>query len=108
MALPQKIKSQTALWPSNSTSENLSEESQNTSSKEYMHPYVHCSVTYNSHDLEAAEVDKKAMVHLYNRILPGHQKEGHLTLCNTIVGHYAKWNKSEKCKYHIISLLGGI
>ena len=29
---------------------------QNTNLKEYMHPYVHCSVIYNSQDLEAAQV----------------------------------------------------
>ena len=32
---------------------NISEETQNTNSKEYMHPYVHCSVIYNPQDLEA-------------------------------------------------------
>ena len=24
-----------------------------TNSKKYMHPYVHCSITYNNHDMEA-------------------------------------------------------
>ena len=54
--LPQKIKNGTALWPSNSNSENIPKEIQNTNSKEYMHPYVHCSIIYNSQDLEAAQV----------------------------------------------------
>ena len=40
------------FWTSNSTSGNLSEETQNTNLKEYMHPYVYCSIIYNSHDLE--------------------------------------------------------
>ena len=35
---PQKIKKETALWPSDSTSGNISEKTQNTDSKEYMHP----------------------------------------------------------------------
>ena len=56
MKLPQKIKNGTALWPCDSTSGNLFEESQDTNLKEYMHPYVPCSVIYNSHDLEAAQV----------------------------------------------------
>ena len=56
MEIPQKIKNGTALRPSNSTSENLSIETQNTNSKEYTHPNVYCSVTYNSQDLEAAQV----------------------------------------------------
>ena len=36
--LPQKIKSETPLCPSDSNFGNLSEETQNTNSKEYMHP----------------------------------------------------------------------
>ena len=35
-AIPQKIKNGTALWPSDSASENRSEENQNTDLKEYM------------------------------------------------------------------------
>ena len=37
---PQKIKSGSALWPSNSTSENISKETSNTNSQEYMHPML--------------------------------------------------------------------
>ena len=39
-----------------STSGNISKETQNTDLKEHMHPCVHCSVAYNSQDLEAAQV----------------------------------------------------
>ena len=28
----------------------------NTNLKEHMHPYVHCSIIYNSQDLEAAQL----------------------------------------------------
>ena len=56
MDIPQKIKNGTALFPSDSSSGNLSEETQNTNLKEYKDPYVHHSVTYNSQDLEAAQV----------------------------------------------------
>ena len=68
------------LWPSNSTSGNLSKEPQNTNSKEYMHPYVHYSIIYNSQDLEAAQVpinrwvDKKDVVHSHNGILLGSKR----------------------------------
>ena len=90
MELPQKIKNRTALWLSNPTSGNISEETQNTDLKEYMHSYVHCSVIYNKHDLEPFQVpiskwvDKKAVVHLHN----GNyyylviKKEGNLTFCD--------------------------
>ena len=54
MALLQKIKNGTVLWPSNSTPGNLSKENWNTNLKEYKHPYVHCSSIYNSQDIEAA------------------------------------------------------
>ena len=41
MEPPQKIKNGTALWPSYSTSGNISQETRNTDLKEYMYPYVH-------------------------------------------------------------------
>ena len=56
MELPQKIKSRTALWPSDSASRNLSEITKNTNLKEYMHPYVHGSIIYNLQDMGAAQV----------------------------------------------------
>ena len=56
MELPQKIKNGTALWPSDSTSENLCKETQNADLKGYTHPSVHCSVIYNSQDLGATQV----------------------------------------------------
>ena len=102
MELPQKIKNGTALWLSDSTSWILSEETQNTNSKEYMHPCVQCSVIYHTQHVEAAQVstsrwvDLKAVVHLHNGILLAHKLEGNLTLCDRMDGpgeHYAKWNK---------------
>ena len=97
-----KIKNGTAFWPSNPTSGNISEGTQNTNSKEHKHPYVHCSVIYNLQDMEAAQmsinrlVDKTSMGHLYNRVLLGYKKEQRFTLCNSTNGpgeNYAKWNK---------------
>ena len=40
MQFSLKIKYGTALWSSDSTSGNISEDTQNTNSKEYVHPYV--------------------------------------------------------------------
>ena len=37
----------------------LSKEHENTNSKEYMHPYVHCSIIYNSQTTEAAQVSTR-------------------------------------------------
>ena len=77
---PQKIKNGPALLPSNSTSGYISKETQNTNLKEYMLPYIHCSVIYNSHHTEAAQVpinrrvDKKAVVHAYSEYYLGIKK----------------------------------
>ena len=66
-----------------------------------MHPYVHCSIIYNSQDLEAAQVsisrwmDKITMGHLHNGILLSHKKEKSY-MCDSMDvpgDHYAKWNK---------------
>ena len=51
MELPPKIKNGTTLWPSYSTFGNFSDETQNTNSKEYKHPNVHCIIIYNIQDL---------------------------------------------------------
>ena len=74
MEIPQKIKNGPALWLSDSTSENLPEETQNTNLTEYILPYVHCSIIYNSEDLEVAQVpssrwvDERAVVEYYSAI----------------------------------------
>ena len=74
---------------------------QNASLKEYMHCSIHCSVIYNSQDMEAAQVsisrwvDKTTMGHLHNGILLSH-KIFFFTICDSMDGpgeHYAKWNK---------------
>ena len=104
MEIPQKIKNGSSFWSSDPTSGNISEETQNINSKEYMHPNVCFSVIYNSQDLEAAQVsisrwvDKTTIGHLHNGILPSHKKES-FTLCDTMGGpgeHYTKWNKPVK------------
>ena len=56
MEFPQKIKNGTALSPRNSTSMYMLVKTQNSNSKEYMHPYVHCSIIYNSQAIEATQV----------------------------------------------------
>ena len=80
----------------------ISEGTQNTNSKEYMHRYVHCSVIYKSQAMEATHVslnkwvEKEVVVHIYNEILLSHKK-WNLTICHSMDGprgYYAKWNKS--------------
>ena len=54
MEFSQKIKNRNTLWSSNSATEYLPEEYENSNLKRYMHPYVHCSFVYNSQIMEAA------------------------------------------------------
>ena len=56
MEIPQKIKNGSAFWSSDPTSGNISEGTQNTNLKEHKHSYVHCNITYNCQDMEAAQV----------------------------------------------------
>lgn len=53
MEVPEKFKNRTTIWPSNSPSGYLFEETPNTNLKRHMHPYVHCSFISNSQDTEA-------------------------------------------------------
>ena len=102
MEIPQKIKNGSAFWHSDPTPGiDISEESQNTNSKEHKHPYVHSSVMCNCQDMQATQVpisrwvDKTTMRHLHNGILLGHKKEEFI-LYNRMDGpgeHYTKWNK---------------
>ena len=50
MEILQKIKNGPAFCPSNPTSGNISEGTQNTNSKVHKQFYVHCSIIYNSQD----------------------------------------------------------
>ena len=102
MKIPEKIKNESAFWPSNPTSGNISKGTQYPSLKEHKHPYVHCSIIHNHQEMKGAQVsisrwvDKTAMGHLHNGMLLGCKKEESFTLCDSIDGpreHYAKWNK---------------
>ena len=55
MEIPQKIKNGSAFWPSDTTSRNISEGTQNANLQEHKHPYIHCSIIYNPQDMEAAQ-----------------------------------------------------
>ena len=116
--VPSVIKNRAALWHSDSTYGNISEETLNTDLKEHMHPYAHCSIIYNSQDSGAAQVPisswvgKKPVVYLHNGILLVRKKGGNVTFCNSIDGseeYYAKWNKPvRERKYYMILVTWGI
>ena len=56
-------------------------------------------------------MDKEDVVHKYNKILLGHKKEwNNATFSNmgTTRDYHTKWDKSEKDKYHMVSIICGI
>ena len=112
-----KIKNGSAFWPSDPTSGNISEGTQNTNSKVHKHPCVHCSVIYSHQAMEAAPVslsrwvDKTTMGHLHNRILLSHKKEIVPFVTVWVDMENIMWSEIsqlEKEKYHIILLICGI
>ena len=52
MEFPQKVKNRTAILSSNPTSEYTSKKNENIILKRYLHCHVHCSIIYNSQDIE--------------------------------------------------------
>ena len=54
MEAPQKIKNRNTIQSNNSTIGYLNpSKNEYTNSKSYRHPYVYCSIIYNSQDMEA-------------------------------------------------------
>ena len=84
--LPQKIRNRTALWTSNSTSGDLSKETQNTNSKEYMHPYSTAALFTGAKTWEQPKcpsTDKwikkvEVLTSIHNGIQLSHNKEWNL------------------------------
>lgn len=50
--VPPKIKSWTTLWSNNYTSGYTPKKTKNINSQRYMHLHIHCSIIYNSNDME--------------------------------------------------------
>ena len=87
---------------------------ENCHSKRYMHPNVHCSTIYNSHHMEVTKkstdrvMDKEDVLYRINYKLLSHKKEHNNAICSNMDGSRDCASKSEKDKYHMISLVCGI
>ena len=76
-----------------------------------MQVHGHC-IIYKSQDMETTQVstdrwmDKENVVYIYNGKLFSHKKNVVLPFATIWIdlGHWAKWNISDKDKYHKISL----
>ena len=93
------MKNRTSAWSSNSTSGYLSKEIENTNSERYMHPHVHCSVIYNSQDMETTKVSIDGWRDICIEILFSRKKRMkscHMWQMDGPQGHYAKWGKTKK------------
>ena len=56
-------------------------------------------------------MDEEDVVHIYNGILLGQKREWNNAICSHMDAtrdHHTKWSKSEKDKYHMMSLICGI
>ena len=83
-------------------------------SERYTHPSVHSSPVYGSQDMEATIMsvdrwrDKENVVCIHSVILLSHKKEWNNAIFSNMDGprdYHTKWSKSDKDKYHIISLM---
>ena len=54
MEIPQKISNRTTVWSSNSTSGYIFKGNEIIILKIYLYSHVHCSIIYNSQDMEIA------------------------------------------------------
>lgn len=79
MGVPQEFENRSTMWHGNPTFGFFSAEIQNTHLKTCMHLYGPCHIIYNSPDKEATEesivLDKQEVLHIYNNILFGCNKE---------------------------------
>ena len=82
----KKTKTRTITWSYNPTPGHIPEENHNL--KRCMYPNFHCSIIYNSHDMEATwmsmdrGIDKEEVVHKYNGILLSHKKWNNVIYSN--------------------------
>ena len=109
----KKLKIEFTIWLSNSTPGYFPKRLQKHQFGK-MHAVLWLLQHYLQEPREATQgsfdrwTDKEDVASIYNGILFSHRKEWNLAICNNMDGSRgcnAKWNKSEKDEYHVISLI---
>jgi len=105
-----KIKKRTIIWSNKLQFCPFFQKKKKTNSKGYVYPYVLCIIIHSNKDTRQPKcplIDEwiKKMWYM------NHKKEWNFTICSNLdvpIGYYAKWNKTEKNKFHMTSLTCGI
>ena len=123
VVVPQEIRNRTITWPSSSTTRHLIEGNKVIMSKWYLNPQGYSSIIHNSQGMETTQVSvdrwiKKMWYTLTHSLTLSHtqthkynlaiKKEGNPAICNNTDwprGNHAKWRKSHRDKYCMISFI---
>ena len=104
MKVPQKTR--VAIWSSDPTPGHIPR--QNCNSKRDVHPCVHSSTIYNSQDMETAQMSTDPLTDEWIKNICVYIQFN--TICGNMNGprdYHRQQSKSEKDKYHMISLIRG-
>lgn len=109
----KELKIRVTVSSSNPTPRNIPKGKENTMSQRRVHRHVHGHVVYNGQDVESTQVSidrwmGREVGLVYNGLSLSHQREGDPAICHNMDGtwgRFAKRSKSDKDRYHVISLI---
>ena len=111
IAVPQKVKNRTTIWPSNPKSGYISQGNEEITSKRLLRPHVHCSITQNSQDMETEDsLDKwkdflKCGIHAQWTIIQPLNGRNSCLWQRDGWSLRVKWKELEKDQYGMFSLM---
>ena len=116
MELPLKTKNRVSIWSNNPTPRHASRQNsirKGTCTPMFIVALFTVAKTWKQPKCPSTDEWIKVMWYLciYNGILLTHKKEWNNAICSNMDGprdNHTKWSKSDKEKYHMISLICGI